>query len=325
MSWGAIVVGVDASPAAAGAAALAQRIALAAQVPCALVHGTRDVWAPLAAVSSDAEVSEMRLLQLAVDRQLVVDALRAAVEPRLLEQLTVRSGSPATVLGEAVAERRAGLLVVGGKHHTPMQRWLGGSTSLEVVRSSEVPVLVTAGAPGAINRILVALDLSSAARPTLGVAQRFAGLTGAQIRVLSVLEPLPVLPAGPPVDSTGYYELAHEALRRDIWSHVQPDVVRLVRHGGVLDTLAREAAEWSADVIVVGSHGRGWAQRILLGSVAEGLLNQLPTSVLVAPVGRAMAALRKRGVTRGARPSRAVKNRQPSQAPIAANTTKNAV
>jgi nucleotide-binding universal stress UspA family protein len=52
----------------------------------------------------------------------------------------------------------------------------------------------------------------------------------------------------------------------------------------VVETLLREATDWSADVLVVGSHGKGWAQRILLGSVTERLLNDLPTSLLIAPV-----------------------------------------
>ena len=66
---------------------------------------------------------------------------------------------------------------------------------------------------------------------------------------------------------------------------------RLVRHGTVTDTLLREVTDWDADVLVVGSHGKGWAQRVLLGSVTEGLLNHMPTSLLVAPVGVAAAAL----------------------------------
>jgi len=40
---------------------------------------------------------------------------------------------------------------------------------------------------------------------------------------------------------------------------------------------------------VVGSHGKGLAQRLLLGSVTEQLLNHLPTSLLVVPAAAAAA------------------------------------
>jgi nucleotide-binding universal stress UspA family protein len=193
-------------------------------------------------------------------------------------------------------DQRPGLVVLGGKHHSTLERWLGGSTSLHVVRTADVPVLITAGAPTKFRRVLVAADLSMAAGPTVGLAERFAKLVGAQLRVLTVFEPLPDLAGIPPMDPTEYFALAQETLERDVWPLVKtPGVEKFVRHGMVLDTLLREATDWNADVLVVGSHGKGWAQRVLLGSVTERLINQLPTSLLVAPVGVAAAALEKRG------------------------------
>ena len=73
-----------------------------------------------------------------------------------------------------------------------------------------------------------------------------------------------------------------------------PGVEKFVRHGMVVDTLLREATDWKADVLVVGSHGKGWAQRVLLGSVTERLINQLPASLLVAPVDVTAAVLEQR-------------------------------
>lgn len=295
MSWGSIVVGVDPSSAAAGAAAMAERLARAASVPCRLVHAVRDAWAPLVAVSPDPQVAEMQRLQLAVARHHVNEALRGAVSADLLGKLDVRFGPAAAVLQDVMREHRPGLLVLGGKHHSALERWFGGSTSLHVVRTAEVPVLVTAETPRSIRRILVAADLSAAAGPTLGLAQRFAKLVGAELRVLTVLEPLPSLSGVPTPDPAVYFGLAQQTLERDIWPLVENAAVeKLVRHGTVVDTLVREAGDWRADLLVVGSHGKGWAQRVLLGSVTERLINQLPTSLLIAPVGVAVAALRKR-------------------------------
>jgi len=298
MVWGPVVVGVDASSAAAGAAALGDRIAKLASARCDLVHAVRDAWAPLVAVNPDPQVTEMQQLQLAVSREKINHALaQAAIPGRLRQNLAVAFGPPAVVLQEATRERHAGLIVLGGKHHSALERWLGGSTSLHVVRTSEVPVLVTAGEPppARFRRVLVAADLSPAAGPTVALAERFARLVGAQLRVLTVFEPLPNLAGIPPLDPTDYYALAQETLERDVWPLVKTDgVERFVRHGTVLETLLREATEWKADVLVVGSHGKGWAQRVLLGSVTESLINQLPTSLLVAPVGVGAAALPER-------------------------------
>jgi hypothetical protein len=52
--------------------------------------------------------------------------------------------------------------------------------------------------------------------------------------------------------------------------------------------------DWRADLLVVGSHGKGWAERMLVGSVTERLINHLPTSLLVVPT-RAAAVVTDRG------------------------------
>ncbi len=283
MSWGPIVVGVDTSPAAAGAAVVGERIARLTSSPCQLIHAVRDAWAPLVAVTGDPQVTEMQRLQLAVARHQVNDALGSTVSDAARQDLDVLFGPAAVVLQQVMRERRPGLVVLGGKHHSVLERWLGGSTSLHVVRTAEVPVLVTAGTPKTFRRVLVAADLSKAAGPTIGLAERFAKLVGAELRVLSVFEPLPNLSGVPSPDPTEYFALART-----------PGVEKIVRHGTVVDTVMREAADWRADIVVVGSHGKGWAQRVLLGSVTESLVNQLPTSLLVAPVGVAAAALGRR-------------------------------
>ena len=295
MSWRSILVGVDTSLEAAGAAAAGERLAELASVPCQLVHGVHDVWAPLLAVQEGPQAVKMQELQLAVARQQVNDALGTAVSEQVRQRLDVVSGPAAVVLQQAIQARRPGLVVLGGKHHSVLERWLGGSTSLHVVRSTEVPVLITSGGRTAYRRVLVAADLSTAAVPTIRLAERFAKLVGAQLRVLTVFEPLPTLPGVPPLDPKEYFALAQKMLEEDVWPLLKTaGVEKFVRHGHVVETVLREAVEWDADVLVVGSHGKGWAQRVLLGSVTESLLNNLPASLLVAPVGVAAAALGKR-------------------------------
>ncbi|HEY0426921.1 MAG TPA: universal stress protein [Pyrinomonadaceae bacterium] len=46
-------------------------------------------------------------------------------------------------------------------------------------------------------------------------------------------------------------------------------------------TLIETAKEWKADLIVIGSHGRGFWGRMLLGSITDSLVHDAPCSVLV--------------------------------------------
>ena len=64
---------------------------------------------------------------------------------------------------------------------------------------------------------------------------------------------------------------------------VLPATVRtVVREGHPLDVLGRLAEDSDIDLLVVGPHGRGRLESILLGSISQGLLGAMPTSVLVA-------------------------------------------
>lgn len=56
----------------------------------------------------------------------------------------------------------------------------------------------------------------------------------------------------------------------------------LVLEGHPIEALGRAVREHAADLLVVGPHGRGRLETILLGSVTQSLLHAMPTSILVA-------------------------------------------
>jgi nucleotide-binding universal stress UspA family protein len=62
-----------------------------------------------------------------------------------------------------------------------------------------------------------------------------------------------------------------------------------VRFGDPAEAVVHEARTWSADLLVLGTHGRRGAARLLLGSVAETVLRHAPCSVLVVPSARTTA------------------------------------
>jgi len=54
-----------------------------------------------------------------------------------------------------------------------------------------------------------------------------------------------------------------------------------VHYGEPRSVIVDQAEEWSADLIVVGSHGYTWVKRLLLGSVAQAVVLRAPCSVEV--------------------------------------------
>jgi nucleotide-binding universal stress UspA family protein len=286
-TWQPIVVGVDASPAAADAVRVGWAIAAKVGTTCHLVHATPDAWSvPSAPHAATVRPEVLNEAVREAARSAVRDSLAGQVPEEALAALDIRTGRAAIAVRDVVHETQAGLAVLGGKHHTTVGRWVGGSTAHTLVRSLDVPLLVTAQTPLPVRRVLAAVDLSDAAGPTLQMAERFAGLFGAALHVLHVVEPLPVIPDTPlQFNDDEVYQRSQEHLERYVWPLLRyREVTTSLRRGPSAEAITAEVAERRAEVVVLGSHGKGWVDRILIGSVTERVLATLPCSVLVVPV-----------------------------------------
>lgn len=290
MRWKPIIVAVDDSPESASAAALGWRLATSAKTSCHFVHAVHDPGTALASLLMEGGPGDLEPALL----ELVGPRLRAALEqsvpPEALERLVIRVGRTANMLKIEVEKSGAGLVILGGKHHVALGRWLGGSTAHDAIRTLSVPVLVTRGTPSALRRVLVAVDLSYAAEPAIREAERFVRLADGQMRAIHVFEPLTIAPEAAQLVEQRFHDDSMAALEHDVWPLLNsPMAERTVRSGDATAALAAEAADWRADLLVVGSHGKGWVERALLGTVTERLVNQLPVSLLVVPVRKPQA------------------------------------
>jgi nucleotide-binding universal stress UspA family protein len=280
-----IIVAVDRSPESTAAARLGARLAERTGTRWRLVHAVRDPGVVFTAKLLKDRAGELD----AALRELIGPQLHTAVcaasESAAPGELAIRIGRPAAVLQAEVERVGAGLVIIGGKHHLALGRWLGGSTALDAVRLLSVPMLVTADRPTDFTRVLVAVDLSPAAEPTIREAERFATLAQGRLRVIHVLESLTLNPAAARlVDQQQFDAASIVALQRTVWPTFHlPDTETALRHGEIVTSLAAEAREWRADLLVIGTHGKDWVDRLLLGSVTERLLNELPVPLLVVP------------------------------------------
>jgi nucleotide-binding universal stress UspA family protein len=156
-----------------------------------------------------------------------------------------------------------------------------------MVRAHDIPVLATDGGGPEIQRVLAAVDLSYAAQPVIAAAETWAGLFDARLRVLNVVEPIPVVPGVTlHVGDEESYRAAEQLLELQVWPLItRPGAETVIRRGRAAAAIAEEAAQWHADLLILGSHGKGWVNRLLLGSTSERLLHVLPVTMLVIPVG----------------------------------------
>lgn len=286
MSWNPIIAGVDASPEGAWAGAAAWRLAKQAGADCRLIHAVTEHWLPdpdLPLAMND--VATLRRHTGAQASTSIEKALEGNMPAEAIERLEIRFGHPARELHEAAQELQADMIVVGAKRHRRLSQWLAGSTAHDVVRLVHTPVLVATSSVAQIERVLVAVDLSDAGASTIAAGERLAALTGAALRFVHAIPQLPIIPEAPlEIDIPQYYRTVEGAVEESVWPLITvAGADRAIRRGPVRHTIISEAESWRADVLVVGSHGHGLVDRILLGSVTEGLLRSLPTSMLVVP------------------------------------------
>src|ERR1043166_2968764 len=221
MITGPIVVGVDGSPESGSAASVGWTVARAAGVGCQLVHAAHDASASLEFAGSGVVTESLQLALLTQARAAVGAAVGECVPSQVSDSMVVSTGGAADVLDAVVAETDASLLVLGGKHHSRLGRWLGGSTVQNMVRRVNVPLLVTAGELPARPRIMVAVDQSYAALPAVRQAVAFARLLGSPLRALHEERGVGFRHDG--VQHVGRATGAHHHAVADLRRHALPD------------------------------------------------------------------------------------------------------
>jgi len=109
------------------------------------------------------------------------------------------------------------------------------------------------------------------------------------VRVISVVEPVPPPAAELWYDASGSLEGVQQEMVKRATELTQKTSERLkqqglkiesvVREGDARSVIVDEAQRWSADLVVLGSHGYTGIKRLLLGSIASSVVSNAPCSV----------------------------------------------
>jgi nucleotide-binding universal stress UspA family protein len=217
-------------------------------------------------------------------------SLRAAGRPDVHVSTSLVVGKPVAAICAQAHDLRAQLVVVGRTGASRRGGTIGG-TAERVARACAVPVLVVASPPkGTYRRPLVAVD---GGEPAAALVEATVGLVSPEVRTVMIAHAYDV----PELSTLRLLDLLNDEvadLREEYASRARRHIKELVPTlparidyepivlpGDPRRVLVAEAARRAADLVVVGTRGHGAVLRFLLGSVAEAVIRDVTSDVLV--------------------------------------------
>ena len=283
-----IVVAVDGSAPSDAAVRWAVRESLLRSVPLKLVH---IVAAPAVTYSLMPDPEATGQWQDEKARQIVDGA--ADLVHRTAKHA---GGASADVAGTEIyhsaaiptlieLSEDAEMIVVGSRGHSALRRGLLGSVSTGLVYGAHCPVAVIhdRATPAADAPVVVGIDGSPSAKLATGIAFEEAANRGVELVAVHAWSDVDLREL-PDVDwsavAQGEEQLLDKRLSR--WCEQYPDVTvrRVVVQDQPTVFLAKEAE--NAQLLVVGSRGRGGFKGLLLGSVSAMLAHYVQIPLIVA-------------------------------------------
>lgn len=142
-------------------------------------------------------------------------------------------------------------------------------------------------------KVLIATDGSVHSEKAIDEYLRTVFTADDVIKIVSAVEPATHIIGAPFGVVDNYYETFVAEARRIAEEHIQEAKKKLssvVVDGNISaeiligtpgKSIVEDASAWGADLIVMGSHGRGFWERVYLGSVSNAVVHHAPCSVLI--------------------------------------------
>jgi nucleotide-binding universal stress UspA family protein len=199
----------------------------------------------------------------------------------------VRTGAPVPVLLDE--SRGAYRMVIGDRGHGGFAGLLAGSVAVHLTAHGACPVVVVRGERRPAGPVVVGMDGSALSAEALDFAVEEAALRGAELVAVHAWLPPPVVgPVGLMPVPPGYEPQVLAAEEQRVLAEAlagigsrYPDVtIRRESLPGAPAKVLRDRSE-TAQLVVVGSRGRGAFTGMLLGSVGQHLIHHAACPVAV--------------------------------------------
>ncbi len=194
-------------------------------------------------------------------------------------------GIPSDTINEVAGSDAHTLILLGLGHHGRVDRFFGGETTVPVIQHARVPVLAVASDVRTLpRRAVAAIDFSDASLTAAAIAGELLDDGGTlSVAHVSAFGDASARP-GDLIDLyragvTARLDQAVQRLRR--WTRRHVEGVRL--HGQIAPALLEYADASASDLIALGGHEMGLAERVLLGSVRTTVVRAAKCSILIAP------------------------------------------
>ena len=232
------------------------------------------------ALWSQANILRRNSLREAVEAQLE----RVTGGPRM-HAVTLLDGNPAFTIARMAVEQHAALVVVGIGRHQVTDRLFSDETALKLARIARVPVLAVPASARAVPRhAVVAIDFSDLSLRAAQAAVEAVSDVGrvALVHVMPYVSEAPFT-LDPHEPYQAWAEKRLDALAEQLVVPAGVLVTRVVLRGRPAQTLLQYADQEDADLVVTGTHGRGFVARAFLGSVTSKLMRAATCCVLTVP------------------------------------------
>lgn len=199
----------------------------------------------------------------------------------------LRDGSPIDAISRAAIEVHSNLLVLGAGDSSKKQNFKLGTTTERIIQKSEKPVFVIKeNTPLKISQVLCPVDFSQASRRALTNSIIIAKKVKAHLTILSVCE----------ITTTSWFttseikDLENKARLEKHKTKFEkflkefsltgldwtPDIILGNPASEILKTISNK----SIDLLVMGTAGRTGLGRLMLGSVTEKVIREVPCSFM---------------------------------------------